>query len=52
MAATAHQILEAIERALELCSKCGQPMQEGELVTGTTWNGDGGHHVNCPKQSH
>lgn len=31
----------------EVCPKCEQEMKEGELVTGRSWNGDGGAHVNC-----
>jgi hypothetical protein len=33
----------------ELCSKCGRELKDGELVTGQTWNGDGGAHIVCPE---
>ncbi len=33
---------------LELCPKCGNPLLEGQVITGQSWNGDGGAHVNCP----
>lgn len=32
----------------DLCHKCWQPIQDGELVTGLTWSGDGGAHIKCP----
>lgn len=32
----------------EFCSKCKQLLKLGEVVTGLSWNGDGGSHVNCP----
>lgn len=37
---------------IELCSKCGQELKEGQIVTGQSWNGDGGEHVNCPVAIH
>lgn len=34
----------------DTCHKCGQPIRDGELVTGLTWSGDGGAHIECPKK--
>lgn len=32
----------------DVCSKCGQAIKEGELVSGVSWNGEGGTHLSCP----
>ena len=31
------------------CKNCGQPFKTGELITGQSWNGDGGQHISCPE---
>jgi hypothetical protein len=34
-----------------ICPNCGQPIQDGGLVTGESWNGQGGQHVHCPEKA-
>lgn len=43
-------ILKQIENAagLAICPKCSKAIQDGELVTGQSWNGEGGEHITCP----
>jgi len=31
----------------ETCSRCGRSLLHGELITGQSWNGQGGEHINC-----
>jgi len=35
---------------IDKCSKCGQVIEDGELVIGFDFDLSGGQHINCPKQ--
>ena len=39
-----------MENELTICPKCNRPIQDGELITGQTWNGEGGQHIECPSE--
>ena len=30
-----------------LCTVCKRPMLDGEMVTGLSWDGQGGSHISC-----
>ncbi len=32
----------------DACSHCHETMLDGELVTGQSWDGQGGAHIECP----
>ncbi len=33
----------------DICPKCHRLILTGEIITGGSWNGEGGQHLECPK---